>query len=515
MTTRTTTAALLLSACTATLAPTSSASASWPTSPDTPLILGNAPGAFGPRQSAATSADDQSVWLAWQDSFCIGDLRIQRIDTDAALLAPLGLPIQPDPTCGFLVPPHLAVSGNSAVVARFTAAALDEPPQAFSSTGVKLWTPPPADPGDAIANITALSTGNTLIAATNFRDLKLRALAPDGTPAWPSQLVFPTPSGSNFRIFSVVPEPTGGAFIFWDSPTTYTRTAFVQRVTPEGTLAWPEPVRPLLLPPLNGLSRHTDPAAIPAANGDAWFIYTDGRESGFTTAPLRLQRLDADGNLAFPIEGHRVSLGTHRQFHPSPATDPATGDLYTAWLDGVLEDSAVRVQRLAQDGSRLWTDLGIHLEHVPPQTNTTSFHTAFWNNRLTVTIANESGIRMHAINPDGSPAGTWTISNAPAASVRVTPSLDGAVVTWHAVAELFADGQLVAQRVNPGGRLGAPACNQADLAEPLFVLDLADLNAFISAFTTADTAADLAAPLGVLDLADVQTFIAAFSAGCP
>jgi hypothetical protein len=59
------------------------------------------------------------------------------------------------------------------------------------------------------------------------------------------------------------------------------------------------------------------------------------------------------------------------------------------------------------------------------------------------------------------------------------------------------------------------ACGPADLAPPLGVLDLADINAFVAAFTANQAPADLAPPTGVWDLADITAFIAAFSAGCP
>ena len=61
---------------------------------------------------------------------------------------------------------------------------------------------------------------------------------------------------------------------------------------------------------------------------------------------------------------------------------------------------------------------------------------------------------------------------------------------------------------------GAAAC-VADLASPEGVLDLADLQAFVVAFTAGDGAADLAEPAGVLDLADVQVFVGSFVSGCP
>ncbi|HHN78644.1 MAG TPA: hypothetical protein ENK11_08245 [Phycisphaerales bacterium] len=61
---------------------------------------------------------------------------------------------------------------------------------------------------------------------------------------------------------------------------------------------------------------------------------------------------------------------------------------------------------------------------------------------------------------------------------------------------------------------GPAGCNPADLTEPFGVLDLADVQAFIAGFTSADPLADLNGD-GVLDLQDVQAFVASFTAGCP
>jgi len=62
---------------------------------------------------------------------------------------------------------------------------------------------------------------------------------------------------------------------------------------------------------------------------------------------------------------------------------------------------------------------------------------------------------------------------------------------------------------------GSTACNAADLAAPLGVLDLDDVDAFVAAFGSGDSAADVAEPFGVVDLDDIDGFIAAFFAGCP
>ena len=57
-------------------------------------------------------------------------------------------------------------------------------------------------------------------------------------------------------------------------------------------------------------------------------------------------------------------------------------------------------------------------------------------------------------------------------------------------------------------------CNSADLAEPFGLLDLADINAFVSGFVTQDPIADIN-PDGLFDLSDINAFVTAFVAGCP
>lgn len=47
------------------------------------------------------------------------------------------------------------------------------------------------------------------------------------------------------------------------------------------------------------------------------------------------------------------------------------------------------------------------------------------------------------------------------------------------------------------------------------MLDLGDINLFIEGFINQNPIADLAPPFGVLDLADANAFVSAFLAGCP
>ncbi len=64
------------------------------------------------------------------------------------------------------------------------------------------------------------------------------------------------------------------------------------------------------------------------------------------------------------------------------------------------------------------------------------------------------------------------------------------------------------------GWVWTPDC-PADIAAPFGVLDLADISAFVTAFTTGAPAGDVAEPFGVFDLADISGFVQAFLDGCP
>lgn len=101
----------------------------------------------------------------------------------------------------------------------------------------------------------------------------------------------------------------------------------------------------------------------------------------------------------------------------------------------------------------------------------------------------------------------------------VTLDFDGAVV-------LVLDSTLATYSTDPGLNqqtlpttsltitIGDAGCNNADLAEPLGVLDLGDISAFVAGFLGMDPSVDFNDD-GVFDLADIGAFVADFTAGCP
>jgi hypothetical protein len=121
------------------------------------------------------------------------------------------------------------------------------------------------------------------------------------------------------------------------------------------------------------------------------------------------------------------------------------------------------------------------------------------------------------LDTDGDTIADWVITDLNASGV-IGPGLDLAedgrvfVEVDMTPAGGGAEIEAIIGFTLPGG---TPPCNIADLVPPFGVLDLADVQAFVTAFIAQDPAADLAAPFGVWDLADVQAFTGAFNAGCP
>ncbi|USN99535.1 MAG: hypothetical protein H6810_02360 [Phycisphaeraceae bacterium] len=105
------------------------------------------------------------------------------------------------------------------------------------------------------------------------------------------------------------------------------------------------------------------------------------------------------------------------------------------------------------------------------------------------------------------------------AGTSVTIDFDGAVV-------LVEGSDLVTYATVPGLNqatlpttsvtitIGSAGCNAADISAPYGLLDLADINTFISGFLTQDPVSDIDGN-GLHDLADINLFISAFLAGCP
>jgi hypothetical protein len=487
--------------------------ADWPTSFGDPLYVGPLNNAFDERAQLHGS-DDGSVWLAWQNNYCVGDVLLQRVTIDGDLLAPDAVAIQEDPTCGFHLPPLLIPIGDSAIASRASSSLQTTPVQRFDALGQPVWSPAYSTTGtEWLGGGSLLANGDVMILAQQSGNLHLDRLTPDGDRVWESPSVFASEAGSNFRVLDIAPHPDGGATLVWDAHLTYTKLIRAMRIDADGTPMWEAPVRMTDVNPNTTSSRHTRPSVISDGQGGALVFFAKGFETGFTPAPLLMQRIDADGSLAFSLDATRVSLGTERQFDPIAFLDDSTGDAIVVWRDGLLDGQSVRAQRIGIDGQRRWGDEGIG---IGPIDRTHGSFDAIWNDGLlNVVIAGHDGISVSRINRAGEPFGSpiAVADQMPSSFAKITHSGRGSVVAWQIDVPETLDDELVAMRINGQGILGAEPCNSADLL-PDANLDFFDVSAFLSRFASQDPAADQNGD-GVFDFFDVSAFLNAFAAGCP
>ncbi len=487
--------------------------ADWPTNPETPLIVGHAEGSFGPRISIATT-DDQANWISWQDSFCQGSLRIQRASLFGDLLAPIGVEIQDDPTCGFTLPPILSTHNNAAIVTRAQSGLDEFPLHNINDSGSSDWISSfsPQDPtGLRIANSIKLASDDTLVVSSHTRTVRADRLDAQGNQVWESPCEFENNTSSNFRIFSVVPETSGGAYIFYDSHLSYTKNIYCMRITPQGQPAWESPIRTTDFFEGVTSSRHTDPVAVSDSAGGAILIWTKGFETATTPAPLLMQQINSDGSLTFPLQGVRVSLDPNRQFNPKIQTEPVSGDLIITWRDGQSQNMTLNAQRISTTGTRIWGDTGLSIQLIDPINE--HFDTLWHNDQLAVAVADKSGVHIHTIDPSGTQSATpWILSTAgPATDIRIAKSETGIVGVWQVEGPENND-LVVAQRINPDGSLGKPICDP-DINQDN-QLNFFDVSAFLSAFAGSDPIADFNNDLE-FNFFDISEFLSAFTAGCP
>jgi hypothetical protein len=173
-------------------------------------------------------------------------------------------------------------------------------------------------------------------------------------------------------------------------------------------------------------------------------------------------------------------------------------------IDAVIDDEAsetdltpVQIEAFKSDTERRWRTLGIDTFATvdglagTPVTRRASF--AFVGVPVYDSSTDTTTLREFSIN-------AYLESEADDA----TPLHE---VTAEALRDAIADA-LAAWEERPAG------CNDADFAEPLGTLDLADIVAFVTAFTANDPAADLDQS-GLFDLADIVAFVTSFNAGCP
>lgn len=215
----------------------------------------------------------------------------------------------------------------------------------------------------------------------------------------------------------------------------------------------------------------TQPVMVSDGQGGAILAWQDHRSG---EADIHAQRIGPDGTPQWAADGVAICTVTGFQTQPRITSDGAGGAIIV-WTDYRSVDGDVYAQRVSPNGSTLWISGGVPLcDDTEPQLGVeivadgSGGVIAVWEDFR----AGSSGdLFAQRVLNGGSPA--WAANGVPvtvAAGAQGEPALaadgaGGAIVVWRDLGA-SADGDLRAQRIDPGGGLdwsadGVSVCDAA------------------------------------------------------
>ena len=434
---------LVLTAALAGAALTSAAAAApqWSTDTSTNQIASDA--ASDQNQPKVLPARDGGYWVSWLDGIATGwDVRLQRFDFQGNAVFPAGGLLVADRSFsstqdyGF----DVSLSGDALLAFRddrsgnveITAARYtpDGTP-VYGAAGVTLTS----NVGFVASPRITRGSNFAFVAWTQNSSVRIRSIAPDGTPSTVDQVWTPSAgsytvadmhSGGEDAIFSVV-HATGG----FSSP----RHLFIQRIRPTGVLPWGLPLTPVYT------AGSLQIGAFPKFTSDGNSLLT--WYSSSPTLQCFAQFIDSNGVARWQPNGVPVATTPSVRVDPMASQNLGTFLPVVVWREqnASQSQSGIFAQRFdPQTGARLWGDAGISISPVGPQfssspevfvdfpsqtaTVTWKESPSFGNDRLFGTVLDSSGSVA---------VPTFDIASTPSGKSRVTGASDrfgGTLTAW-------------------------------------------------------------------------------------
>ncbi|USN98274.1 MAG: hypothetical protein H6810_08805 [Phycisphaeraceae bacterium] len=483
-------------------------------------------------------APDGSSWTGWYDFEAGGiTVRVQRLDADGnQTFGPDGLLVSNHAQNTFVVGWDLGVDAAGNVMLTFVdiRAGGDNDVYAYliAPDGTFLWGPDGvaiSDNSDYEANpvITQLIGGQYAVVWPRYDSapgLYLQVLDASGTTLLSPGGIRIAGNGTEAPAFQEIAPIDDGDFILSFVRDTATflspRHVMAQKYGLDGTQRWGS--APVVVSNATSVPIAHLPSLVLDADQHAVIAWHDTRDGDFD---CYVQRLDGSGNPVFVANGVAVSTELARQqIGPAVAVEPG-GDVMVAFrnLDGAQNIQGLNVQRIDGDGVRALGNSGVVLLPYDNQYNGTPLAVSDAGGIAILTALEPNSsvgnfddvLKLLRVDASGALIDGAPIDLATTASQKFrlnfsrTPD-GGYLVAWDD--DRNGNQDIYAQKVNADGSLGGSGC-LADLTGD-GILDLADVQLFISSFIAGNLLADVTGD-GILDLADVQLFVASFVAGCP
>jgi hypothetical protein len=245
--------------------------------------------------------------------------------------------------------------------------------QRLDSSGAPLWVGNGVQAPTWAAVLTPDGSGGAIFAWSDSARVRVQRFAGDGTAQWgPSGLLVSACASSTYRsTFGLTSDGSGGAIVAWMPPWDCARASrsYAQRVTADGSLAWPGGVS--LAGSDGGLGLLTL-----VSDGAHGAIVAMGDSPDYTSQ-IYAQRISAAGALLWPYGGVPVCVAREYRSSPAVVADGAGGAIL-AWTDNRRGNSQcstspcmytwawdIYVQHLDSAGQARWTPNGVLLRAAP------------------------------------------------------------------------------------------------------------------------------------------------------
>lgn len=445
------------------------AGAQWPDSPENNLVICGAGGEQSVVKLATT--EDGGCYISWFDNRGGGyDVYLQRLDaTGNAMWQTDGILIA-DRSYSSTMDFDLAVDadGNAIVVYRQSVPGGDGiVVTSVDTTGAIRWHQTVQSGGTFVASPVVCTVDNAIFVGwITDDDSKFQKLNSAGNAEWLVPTQISDPAGGYFYVADIHPSIDGSVIFSAVQYLSFSgnKRLKAQRILGSGSVAWGEQVAVMSN---NSLQFGAYPDFVSDGNGGGFFTW-------YGVNPLQAfaAHILSDGTHGYGGEVQVASsLGNTQRVNPIGVADGNAFVIFFRSLDNSQSNDGIGVQRLSDNGSRMWGNAGVSLKPTSSSPQYGSFATAKTDQGVALFFTESSSWGNDVVNGvsldvDGN--SQWlpdfiSVASTPSGKSRMVaaPTGDGLVLAWQD--DRNGSNDTYGQRVNSDGSLGNSESCSADL----------------------------------------------------
>ncbi len=284
-------------------------------------------------------------------------------------------------------------------------------------------------------------SGGAIMVWEDSRNAKVNLFAQristDGTIQWATNGIRISTSDSTQSSHKIIDDGNGGAFIAWvETGVSNTTDIYSQHLDSNGNATWAS--RGVAI--CNATNNQFEISMAKDTSGGFYIAWTDSRTAVTTSFDIYIQRVNANGTVAFTANGNQMTIGTKAEQSANIIVD-GNGDVlvsYIAYMGNSIAGNDIIVAKVTKAGNRVWaTDVsnqGGNEEHQRIATDNLGGAYIVWD----LGTSTASGYNIYAQRINGSGAVQWAaggITVCGVNGVQINPEIvaDGfgnAIMAW-------------------------------------------------------------------------------------